>query len=52
MFQPYTLQHEQILKRLDHGSCDSSFIKDVVCVDKSGEDTLYYMFLASGGYFT
>ena len=37
MFQPYTLQHEQILKRLDHGSCDSSFIKDVVCVDKSGE---------------
>ena len=47
MFQPYTLQHERILKRVDHGSCDSSFIKEVVCVDRSGE---YVMPMASGEY--
>ena len=36
MFHPYKFKSPRILRRADHVSCDTCYVKEIICVDKTG----------------
>ena len=43
MFHPYKFKSPRILRRADHVSCDTCYVKEVICVDKTGTGSIHGM---------